>query len=285
MQSKLQSGVFMDFHTVVGQFHGRLSDADQRLIQVLLSQPTQAAFYSANDLASQAGVHAATVVRLAKKLGFTGYPELRSSLADRIKATDTSQRLRRTLHKSDILGNLIGEEQNALAHIVDHVRQSDLERLGRAILQAGHVYLFAQGHATAVIEYLERRLRRFGLHTVNLCLRGRDLAEAILSFSQKDLLLVCALRRLPKEYAVLHQHVKDQGGKVGVLADTIGPLLRPQPDVLIHAPRGQDSEFQTLNVPLLIVSALLVTIAKCEPKTLENLDKLSRLIDNLEETV
>jgi DNA-binding MurR/RpiR family transcriptional regulator len=275
----------MDFQAVVKQHHGRLSDSDQRLIQVLLTQPTNAAFYSATELANQAGVHAATVVRLAKKLGFTGYPELRSSLADRLKTTDSSQRLRRTLHKSDILGNLIGEEQNALAQIAEYVRQPELEKFAKAILQAEHVYLFAQGHATAVVEYFERRLRRFGLQTVNLRLRGRDLAEAVLSFGQKDLLLVCALRRIPKEYTVLHQHVKAQGGKVVVLADTIGPLLRPQPDLLIHAPRGQDSEFQTLNVPFLIVSALLVTIAKLEPKTLENLDKLSRLIEALEETV
>ena len=56
----------MSFKLAVETFSGRLTDSDKTLVSIIFSDPSQAVFYSAHELANQAGVHASTVVRLAR---------------------------------------------------------------------------------------------------------------------------------------------------------------------------------------------------------------------------
>src|SRR3546814_11075156 len=57
-----------------------LTNSDRRIIEILLAQQSEAAFLSAAQLAERAQVHETTATRLAQKLGFAGYPELRAHL-------------------------------------------------------------------------------------------------------------------------------------------------------------------------------------------------------------
>ena len=70
----------MSFRGRVDDHRSRLTSADLRVLDVLLSHPTDAAFLPADQVASRAGVHVAAATRLAKKLGYSGYPDLRSAL-------------------------------------------------------------------------------------------------------------------------------------------------------------------------------------------------------------
>src|SRR3546814_13167457 len=58
----------------------RLTEADTRLLDVLIQDPIRAAMQNGKDVSQRAGVHPASAVRLARRLGFKGYPEFRSFL-------------------------------------------------------------------------------------------------------------------------------------------------------------------------------------------------------------
>lgn len=57
-----------------------LTAAERRVAEVILARPHAVGFGTVADLASAAGAGAATVVRLAGKLGFDGYTDLQSSV-------------------------------------------------------------------------------------------------------------------------------------------------------------------------------------------------------------
>jgi DNA-binding MurR/RpiR family transcriptional regulator len=59
-----------------------LTGAERRVAQAVLEHPHLVAFGTVADLASDAGAGAATVVRLAAKLGFDGFSALQSSVQD-----------------------------------------------------------------------------------------------------------------------------------------------------------------------------------------------------------
>ena len=61
---------------------GKLTAAERRVAQAVLERPQLVAFGTVADLAAQAGAGAATVVRLAAKLGFDGFTALQSSVQD-----------------------------------------------------------------------------------------------------------------------------------------------------------------------------------------------------------
>ena len=67
----------------------QLTGAERRVAQAVLEHPHLVAFGTVADLATEAGAGAATVVRLAAKLGFDGFSALQASVQD-----DLSQQLR-----------------------------------------------------------------------------------------------------------------------------------------------------------------------------------------------
>ncbi len=67
----------------------QLTAAERRVAQAVLERPHLVAFGTVADLASAAGAGAATVVRLAAKLGFDGFSALQASVQD-----DLSRQLR-----------------------------------------------------------------------------------------------------------------------------------------------------------------------------------------------
>src|SRR5690606_30526007 len=113
----------------VADYPNSLTEADERLVRVLLANPTESAFLSAAELSRRAGVHQASAVRLAQKLGYTGYPELRNALqAELVGSREPAERVRKRLShmENDVLGQLVASEAEALLSIPQHVSQAQL---------------------------------------------------------------------------------------------------------------------------------------------------------------
>lgn len=267
---------------------GRLTDADRRIIEIMLGQQGEAAFLSAAQLADRAQVHETTATRLAQKLGFAGYPDLRAQLQkELLEGQDAAARMRRSVAKvadGGYLADLVGAEIAALENLLHCVVQADLDAAAARIAAARRVFIFAQGHATATANFLQRRLDRFGMTTVMLTGRGRDVAEKLVSLTIEDLVLVLAFRKQPASYPVLVSLAREKGAPSLLISDLVGPTMAPAPDLLLAAPRGwSGSEFQTPMIPMVIVSAILLTIAgRHERQVVPKLEELADLFSRFE---
>lgn len=261
----------------------RLTASDRRLIEVLLGQQGEAVFLSAAQIAERAQVHETTATRLAQKLGFSGYPDLRAQMQKEVLAgQDAAARMRRSVSKvadGSYLADLVQSEQAALEQLSRSVSQADVDTASDMIAAARRVYIFAQGHATSISAFLQRRLDRFGMVTVLLTGRGRDIAERLTSLGPEDLVLVLAFRKQPENYEALMHHAHRVGAATLVISDLAGPTMSPPARYLIAAPRGRSgTEFQTPIVPMTIVNAILLTIAgRHDDKVVSKLDELTNL--------
>lgn len=276
----------MSLERLIGERADALSDADRRLVRELLADRTGAAFLSAEELAQRAGTSQATAVRLAQKLGFRGYPELRETLQAELRAgVGLSDRVRRRLGgDTSPLARFVTTELDRLAELPSQVDEARIDAAARILSGARTVYVFGQGHATALVELASRRLRRSGLSVRQLDRRGRDLAERVADMGPDDAVLAFALRHRPPGFAALLTHALDMGAASVVVADVIGPMLRPAPDHLLAASRGDDDDFQSLIVPMAITEALVLSIAGVDDgRALRHLDRLAHLIDRFAE--
>lgn len=278
----------MSLAQLIEQHQGRLTPADERIVRSLLADPLAASFYSAGELAQRAGVHEASVVRLAQKLGFRGYPELRAALqAEVITDVKPAERIRRRLAQSgddNLLAGLVGDEIAALQELARSITQAQLDAAATLLLQARRVAIFGAGHATALVDLMDRRLRRSGCATLVLPNSARELAEHLLAFGPDDAVLALAFRVRPARLEPLLRHAAAIGAPAVLVSDTIGPLIRPQPQVLLAAPRGAAGDYQTLTVPMAICNALVLTLARVdEGRSLASLRRLDTLLDQLKE--
>ena len=264
-----------------------LTNADQRLINVMMADPATAQFLSGAELAARAEVHEAAATRLAKKLGFKGYPQLRDSLRDEVRAnSEPAGRMSRKLDAVEgdsLIRDLVRREVATLDALAGQLDQGRLDNAADRLIAARRIFLYGRGHAISIVALLDRRLRRFGLQIVTLPTNGRDLAEHVLGMQAGDVVLGLALRRRPKGLGRLCQYAAELGAGSIVIADTVGPRLKPEPDQLLWASRGPDDEFQTLTVPMAICNALVLTIAKRNrARSMEALDRLGTLIEAFE---
>lgn len=264
----------------------RLTETDRRLTAVLQSHPAEAAFWRAEELTSPIGLHQSAATRLAQRLGFAGYPELREALRqDYLGSEGPSQRIRGHLdHSPDghELQELVDGEIRALADLPQHVAQPELDALAAQIVAADIVYLFGQGNSIVLVEQLARRLNRFGIRSTKLIGSRRDVAERIAPMRPADTLLAFAFRRMPDSLGQVIECATEADARSTVLTDTL-LSIRPEPDSIIAAPRGRSSEFLTLTVPMALCNALVLTIARRHPQlAMGSLDRLGAILERFE---
>lgn len=274
-----------DFLARLSQSADRLTETDQKMVAALLDRREELVFLSGPQLAERIEVHGAAPTRLAQKLGYKGFPELRSVLQkDMLNAQDAALRMRRSVKSAqagNYLSDLIASEVAALQNLDDLISQAAIDQAADAIFAARNVFVFAQGHAQSIAHFLSRRLDRFGMTTISLTGRGRDVAERLVGLSKDDIVIALAFRKQPSAYAPMMRHVRSTGATSILVSDLAGLIMTPEPDITLAAPRGRSgSEFQTPTVPFAIISAILLTMAaRHEEATIGALEELSRLFD------
>jgi DNA-binding MurR/RpiR family transcriptional regulator len=276
---------------IVETFSGKLTNADRRLLNVILGQPTVSAFLSGADLAEQVGVHPSATVRLAHKLGFSGYPELRKKIREDVTKRSTPDiRMRRRLEhleSESILEGLVETEISTLQQLITSIPQERIEEAARIFIEADTIYVYGRGSSMPLVGLLERRLRRAGKRVVSISgLQKREAAERFLALSPKDVVFSFAFRSkesAPASLPVIFDHAKKLGAKTILVSDAFGVTFRPRPDVMFHASRGEDEEFVTITAPMLICDAIALTMMKIDDgKSIESLKALDELRNTFE---
>ena len=272
----------------VAAHSAKLTEADRKIIATVFDDRTETAFLSGPQLAERASVHEAAATRLAQKLGFKGYPEMRAQLQrELVEGQDAADRMRRSVAKVEhggYLADLVAKEVAALQVLLGAVSQQDVDTAADMLIDAKRVFIFGQGHALAVASFLQRRLDRFGMTTVALTGRGRDIAERLVDLNQHDVVFALAFRKQPDSYRALLELAAEAGARVILVSDLAGPTMEPKADLMLAAPRGRSgSEFQTPTVPFAIVNGILLTIAgRHEKQIMGKLEKLSKLFDRFD---
>lgn len=273
----------MTFTDRVQEQRSRLTQGDRTLLDEILAHPAEAPLWRGEDLARRAGVHPAAATRLAQRLGYGGYLQLREDLrADHnrrlLGSGDRFRTEQRGRGEQGTLDALVDSELHSLAAIARHVDQQQIDDAADRIVAARRVFVFGRGNATILAELLDRRLRRFGIPTVNLTGSGRDVAERIVPMQEDDLLLAVAFRRAPRDLGPLLGRTGAVGATSLLVTDTLH-LLEPAPSRVLSAPRGDQQGFASLAVPMTIVNAVVLAIAERHPDvTLPALDRLDDLL-------
>ncbi|MFC4554856.1 MurR/RpiR family transcriptional regulator [Georgenia faecalis] len=148
-----------------------LRPAERRVGEAVVADPSLVARESITALAARCRTSAPTVVRFAKRMGFSGYPDLRLALA--MAAGIEEGRSARgpvsgTLEPSDTLEDLVAKIGYADARAVeDTVSMLDVAQLARAVdalAEARHVDVVGVGASGLTAADLFQKLARLGIN-------------------------------------------------------------------------------------------------------------------------
>jgi len=225
------------------------------------------------DVAAQADVHESTVIRLAQKLGYSGYPEMREAIRGDVRELDEphSRLVKLNTQRGYDLTSLVTAEANALLRLPDHLAQAELDAAAALLLNAGHVVIHGNHFAAPLTTFLDRRLRLLGFRTSSLAgMGGRELAEHAVTLGEADVLFAFALRREPGGLQTLLDRCQQVGAQSIVITDTHGLSFNPRPTHTLVAPRGVDEDFRTQVVPYMVCYALQLALYNLAPERCED---------------
>ncbi|MEE6272067.1 MurR/RpiR family transcriptional regulator [Georgenia wangjunii] len=150
-----------------------LRPAERRVGEAVVADPNLVARESITALAARCRTSAPTVVRFAKRMGFSGYPELRLALA--VAAGIEEGRSARgpvsgTLDASDTLEDIITKigyaDARAVEDTVSMLSVGELERAVDAIVGARRIDVIGVGASALTAADLCQKLARVGYNAV-----------------------------------------------------------------------------------------------------------------------
>ena len=257
---------------LISRHSTRLTEADTRLLDVLLQDPVRAAMDNGKNVSSRAGVHPASAVRLARRLGFKGYPELRAFLQNSLTAggndfESPAARMAARLVKAEddgLLASVLDSEIAALQQARNSVSDTDIRAFSQALRDSRKIYIFGRGHFAALGYLLALRLTRSGYDAIDLASQMHRIVETLTPLSSKDVVLLFAFRKAPPLLQEVQELAAERGAKTLALTDVGGARIDPAPDHQILVSRGKPGESQSLVVPMTIINAIILDLASID---------------------
>ena len=140
--------------------------AERRVAEFILKNPEQVVALNVADIAEQSGVSDATVIRLCKHLGYTGFYQMKLQMAHEL-GRNQLLRGRSGAEKPESADDLIKELAASILSIGSNIDMQALMACVDKIRSAGTVYFVAAGNSIPVASSLSFRLGRVGIRSVS----------------------------------------------------------------------------------------------------------------------
>lgn len=279
------TGQLVDINQLIASSYPGLTKSEKQIADFIRKNQEEAAFLSAGEIAYRLNLSEATMVRFARELGFDSYPAMRNLLQDTFRRRVThATRLRGKLDElraeGDILEQLTASEIDYLTQALETVDRQAFHKAVDLLMKNERIFVFGVGPSISLVNLMNIRLTRFGKLVIPLLATGREVVDPLLCMSSKDVLFAVGFFDLSAALNLTLDHANQVGCPVILLTDTLGPIIGDKAQVVLSARRGPMAEFHSLVVPMTIINALLLAIAReSQGKVLANLDKLDQLRD------
>lgn len=252
-----------------------------RVVDYLARNREMALLASAADMARKVGTSDATVIRTARKLGFSGLEELQRGLAGDLKRDLTlSEQIENDLRHTD--GGVSGavaqtvETLHATLDAMMAIPAEDLERAMDVLSMAQRVQVFGIGPSGHLASYFSAQLVRLGGEARPLRQTGLQMADDLIGLRAGDAILALAYDRPYREITALVDQAISLALPV-ILITSPGPVLPDyRADVVLRVARGRADGFGLHAGTLALLETLLAAFAATQPnRARETLDALN----------
>jgi DNA-binding MurR/RpiR family transcriptional regulator len=244
----------------------RMSRAERQVAEYLRNNSQEVIFATAEQIGLASGTSDATVVRTARKLGYSGLLELRYSLGHQaVEKTNTSARLRDRLagagpEQASLLAQVFTEATERLSETLRLLAEPDFEKAVDILARAREIVAFGVGPSESVARYFTLRLGRLGRRARATGATGFRLADDLLGLGAGDAVVLFSPARLLGEIEVLIHHAEVVGADIVLVSDSLGPLFADRVQVVLqalHSPSGFTGEGLSSQV---LADAMIVAI-------------------------
>lgn len=233
-----------------------LTRAERKLANVLLDNYPVSGMTSITRLAELAEVSTPSVVRMAQKLGFTGFPDLQNALRDELEATISNpiakhDRWSQQAPDTHILNRFADAVIDNLRQSLDQLPPEDFDRVSALLADRKRAVYIVGGRIThALADYLFTHLQVLRENITLLPANSNIWPHHVLNMKPGDLLVIFDIRRYERDLINLADMVKEQDVEIILFTDQwgspVGKAASHRFNIKIEAPSAWDSSVVTL---------------------------------------
>lgn len=248
----------MSYQDRIREAYPSLSKSFIRLADFILDSYVQAALMTATELAHQVDVDAATVVRFAQKLGYSGFPEFQDDIKDHVKQ-DLLIRPQQAANPDSVPG-VVDATMQRLQEALEQARLlMDSDKVAKFVEMVGtarRVVIAPEGLGQAAAYNLMNLLEQGGFLVAVSQPAASDLARAVSTALPQDLILAIDVAGDP----VLARAVSEARGRNIPTAAIVGAASHDTANSADVALAAQNAPNQ--GVGLVVVDALVFMLAQ-----------------------
>lgn len=263
-----------------------LTRAERQLANTMLENYPASSLGTVVSLSEAAGVSSPTVVRLAKKLGFAGFPDMQRTIHEEIGDTlkspiekhDSIQNVDKKLHLLDRFADM------AINNIRQTVAQVDEAMLNQVVEvlsdQERSLYIVGGRISHSIAEYMFTHMQVVRANVTMVGPNANCWSHYVINMKPGDTLVVFDIRRYENDILTLAELVRSRGVNVILFTDQwgspVGKLAQHVFHARIEAPSAWDS---TISITFLVEALVEAVQSSIWPETSNRMRDLEGLLD------
>jgi len=209
------------FREKIQQKYDDLTPSFRKLADFMLQNQLDAAFMTATELANRLDVDAATVVRFAQELGYTGFRELSKEIQEIVRSELKASYAADLGAAEDLqlFRSLLGNEKHNLELAQDRLSEQ-VNSLLPALLDADQIWVVGQGLCAHLAGLCASALRQVGLPAVDIAPDPLEAAANLKEIGAGDLVVGISLTGLDLDTANVVRFARQRGATTFVLGSS-----------------------------------------------------------------
>lgn len=218
--------------------------AEKKVADFILKNPEVAVNANVSELANYSGVSDATVIRLCKHLGYSGYYQMKICLSRDMGSRDSGRKKKNQAEDASVESYFkdLGEAISEIGTLASDQTYRDVAKL---FLESDLIHVIAQGNTAPLAMYTSFRLERLGLRA-SANLQPEYFMNHINLAGEKECLLVISWSGMSKNLVKAMELAKERGMKcVVVTGYQYSPMTRLADYLLLSSDGGGDLKVYT----------------------------------------
>ncbi len=267
----------------IDTLYPKLSKGHKKIADYIKRNYDKSAFMTAAALGEQVGVSESTVVRLATKLGYDGYPELQHHLQEMVKNHLTSvQRMEVAAGRysgEDMIDKAFLADINTIKETRESVSREAFAGSAHAINEARKIYILGVRSSASLASFAAFYFN-FAFDNVVLIdtSSASEIFEQMYRINSEDVCIAISFPRYSNQTVNALSFASDRGATIISITDGESSPIASLATYLLTAKSSMVSFVDSLVAPLSLINALIAAAAdKKRSEVHENLKALEEI--------
>jgi DNA-binding MurR/RpiR family transcriptional regulator len=257
-----------------------ITPTQRRVLDFLLKRPEEAVFLTASRLARQLQLSDTSIIRLARTLGYEGYPDLRLRIRELVQARMTTVgRLDETARGvetvQDVFRSVLVQDSGNLKRVLEDTDMIVFSEVIDALDDAARVHVIGLRSTNCLASFLTSALRFMRKDVVQLTPGTGEMWEEIRDLGPQDVVVGFSFPRYTKFTVEVIQFAASKGARVVAITDSELSPLAAAADWTLPVPYEIDSFMESFTAALSLVNAVVTALAfKSREDTVQSLREM-----------